>query len=104
MVFIHTAGNAYDSSTCVLIPVRGTKTGESRHDVAAVGVFDFSCHVFGIRRGIDEAHLIAKPLDGGTCNEDGTLECVVYFSVETPCDRGNQSVLGEYRFFAGVHK
>ena len=104
MVFVYATGNANDSTSCILIPMRSTKTGKRRYHITTIGILYFGCHIFRIRRRIHQSHFITKPLYCRTGYKDGTFQCIIYFSIQAPCNSGYQTVLGEDRFFTCVHQ
>ena len=104
MVFVDAAGQAENGSSRILIPVRCAKAGKRRHDVAAVRVVHLLRHVLGIRRGLDQLHLIAQPLDCGSADKNGSLERIRNLVPDTPCNRGNKTVCRRNRLFSRVHQ
>lgn len=104
MALVDTAGNADDGAAGVLIPVRGSETGEGGNDIAAVGVGNLGGHIFGVGGGIDKAHLIAQPLNGRPGHEDGALQGIGDLAVDAPGDGGDETVLREHGSLSGVHE
>ena len=104
MILVDAAGQAHDGAACVGIPVGSAQAGEGGNDIAAVGVFHAGCEIFGIRRLIDDLELIAQPLDGSTGYEDRAFQSVLNLAVETPCDGGQQSVVGIHGLLTDVHQ
>ena len=59
MAFIYATGKSYDGTAGILIPVGCPQSGKGRYYVASIGVFDFLCHIFGIRRRINDLQFIS---------------------------------------------
>ena len=98
------ARDADDRAACVHIPIRSAEADECRNDIDTSRILDLLRDPLGIRSGVDEADAVTQPLDRGTSNEDGTLECVLDLAVEAPGDRRHEAVLGVLALRARIHE
>ena len=67
------AGDAYNGTAGVHIPIGRTETGEGGHDVDAAVVRHLLGIVFGVAALLDHPQAIAHPLDDGTAHKDTAL-------------------------------
>ncbi len=98
------AGEAEDRAAGVGIPVRGAEAGKGGDDGDAAGVGNAAGEGFDFGGGFDDSEAVAEPLDEGAGDEDAAFEGVFGFWADFPGDGGDESVLGEDGFFAGVHE
>ena len=93
MILVDTARKACDYTAGIGIPVGGAKAGEGGDDVAAVRVAYPLRKVLRVRRGVNHAHFVAEPLNCSTCHIDRAFKRVIDFSVKSPCDGRQKTVL-----------
>ena len=86
-------GQPHNGASCVGIPVGSAQTGEGGHHIAAVGVGNLGGEVLRISGGFNDPQLVPQPLDGGSGNEDGALQGIVYGSVQAPGDGGDEAII-----------
>jgi hypothetical protein len=70
------ARDAKDGAAGVRLPPGRTQARERRHNVDAARVLDALCHPLGLGGILDNAQLVAKPLDEGARHKDRALERV----------------------------
>ena len=104
MVLVDSTGNTHNGSSCILIPVRCTQACKCRYHITAVGIRYFLSHVLRIRGRIDDLQFIPQPLNRSSRYKNRTLQCIIHFSIQAPCNGSNQSIIGKYRFFACIHQ
>ena len=104
MIFVDAPGEANNGPPGVLVPIGSAQAGEGGDHIAAVGIGHLAGVVLAVGGGLDEAHLVPEPLDGGSRHEDGALQSIVHMAIQPPGHGGHQTVLGEYRGLAGVHQ
>ena len=104
VVLVAAACKPHNGAACILVPMRRAKARKSRHHIAAVGVRNILGKVFGLRRGIDEAHFVAEPLYSRARHKNGTLERIGHFVVVSPCDGRHQPVFRKHRGLTGIHE
>ncbi len=101
--FVTSTGQAYDTSTSVLIPVRSSKSCKCRNYVTSVSIRNLVTEELGIRSSVHDLNFVTQPLDSSTSYEYGTFQSVVNFAVKSPCNCGNHAVLGQFHLFTNVH-
>ena len=89
-----TTGNTDNHTTGIGIPVWSTQANESRNQIYTAGIANLLCNPLGIRSRVNHTGTITEPLNSGTSNEDGTLQCILNLAIQTPGDGGNQAILG----------
>src|SRR5699024_3801698 len=104
MIFVDSPGNSHDRPSCILIPMWCSKSGKCRNNIASVRILFFFCHIFRICRRINQSHFIPEPLHCCSRDKDGAFKSIIHFSIHSPGNRGNQSVLRKNRFFSRVHQ
>ena len=104
MVAVGAAGQAYDGSSGIHVPVRSAQTGEGGDDIDSGRVLDLGGEVFGVRRAVHKVKLIAEPLYDSTSYEHGTFQCVLHFVRAGCCDGGDKAVLAVDEVGSGVHQ
>ena len=83
--------------------MRCAEAGEGRHHDDAAGVAAGAAgRGFGVRRRLDEAELVAQPLDGDAGVEDAAFEGVGRAAVDAVADRGEQPRARMAALCAGV--
>ena len=104
MIPVHPPGQSHNGSPGVLIPVGRSQAGKGRHHIAAIGVFHLLGQILGLRGGFDEVQLVPKPLQRRPGHENGALQGILHFPVQTPGNGGHQAVPAENRLFPRIHQ
>ena len=92
-----------DRAAGVRSPVRSEQAGECGHEGHAAGVVDLRGEGLGLGRVVDDAELVAQPLDGRPGDRDRALQCVHgRFVAEAVAERGDQTALGPHDLRSGV--
>ena len=98
------AGQTAHDTAGMRVPPGSAQTRKGGDEVAALVVVNRSGELCRLAHARDDAHVIAKPVHGGTGSKDGALECIADLAVRGDTDRGDQTVLGFDDLVAGVHE
>ena len=104
MVLGGAAGDAYNGTAGVHIPIGRAETGEGGHDVDAAVVRHLLGIVFGVAALLDHPQAVAHPLDDGTAHKDTALQSILHLAVQADADGGDQAVLAAADGVTGVHE
>ena len=100
------AGEAEDGSAGVGIPPGSAQPRERRHDEHAVGCGHAAGDCVGVGDALDDAELVAEPLDEGTGHEHAALERVLGATRAGGRGRhgGHETVLARAGLVPGMHE
>ena len=98
------AGKSADGSAGILVPVGRAHPSQRRHEIYSAVIRHRGGQGLDFGGTADDSEAIPQPLDHRSSHEDGPFEGVVDSVAYLPGYGGEELVLGEYGFGAGVHQ
>src|SRR5690606_579552 len=98
-------GSSGDAEKCaprILVPIRGTESGEGWYKINPIIVLQAFCHRFTFFGMAEKLQPVPQPLNGSPTDKYAAFQGVGHLITDLPGNGGQQLVGGFNRFVSGI--